>query len=792
VILVVLLVAVGGGCVLTALTGARRTQTAMHRFVAYNRPEDASLFFDPTPGVAERILTLPEIARTMRTPFLMVSVTPSRFGTVGVFGAADENALRSIERPMMLRGRMAALDSAEEVVVNDVAVQQAHLRVGSRVTLYAYSREQIERVTTNGFLGVGRPEGRHFSVRVVGVMRQPNDIAVVSTDPTKSDDSGAMYTTPAFLRAYARAIDIPFEDLPGNEIVRVQLHQGGADLRAFTDDVERIGGGHVQILPGSDVRIAAAAAQRGIGVETVALLIFAGLAAIATVVLVMLTIARMLRAETADQAQLLALGMTPRQLAAVAMIRPVMIALSGGILAVSSAIAMSPITPFGIARQAELHPGVAVNVAFLLTAYGALVLTLIGCALIAALTTTRSATAHRARAPRRGARAGEALGRVGFGPTATLGVASVWAPTDRSAAPRRLAIVAIALATASVAAAAIFGTSLAHLVADPKQQGWNFDVIVGNPNDQNDQTARDAPVLANNPYIGGFSSVASPPETPTIDGHSVGLTGIEQRKGDVAPVILQGRFVRTPDEIVLGRRSLRALGKHIGDRVTVVAGSRRVSLQITGVMLSLSAGSVFNGRLDEGAVVTLAGLKRLEPQAFVTFFVVRFAPGADWRAALASVQRDFGPILLQHVPAPDVQNLVRVDALPALLAALIVLLAIATLTHNLVASVRRRRHELAILKAVGFTRAELATSVLWQTWALALVGVAVGIPAGILLGNRMWKFVAAQIGSVQQPAVPLGAIVLTVAVTALVATAVALVPCILAARVDPPTALRQE
>jgi ABC-type lipoprotein release transport system permease subunit len=792
--LVVVLAAVGGGCALTALAGGRRTQTAMRRFVAYNQPEDASVFFDPTPGIAGRVLASPEVARTMRTPFLMVSPDPSKLSATGVFGAADDNALRTVERPMLLQGRLAARDSTEEVVVNDMAARQSHLDVGSQVTLYAFSREQVDKVSANGFLGTGPPAGPHFSVRVVGVVRQPNDIAIVPTHQGETfDATGSLYTTPAFVHHYARVIGIPFEQLPGNEIVRVQLRHGRFDLRAFTDDVTRIGRGHVQLLPGSDIRIAAAAVQRGTGVETIALWIFAALAAIATVILVALNVARMLRTDAPEHARLAALGLTKGQLFAVALARPALIAVAGSVLAVAFAIAASPLTPIGIARQAELHPGIAVNVAVLLAGFAALVLVLMGCAIVAALASTRSAIGHRrARRARHGARASEVLSRAGWGPAASLGVGSVWAPSDGGATPRRVAIVAIALATAGVAAAATFGTSLAHLVASPKQQGWNFDVIVGNPNDQSDQVARDAPVLARNRFVGGFSSIASPPETPTIDGHSVFLAGIEQRKGDVAPVILQGRFVRAPDEIVLGHRSLRALGKHLGDQVTVVAGPRRVTMRITGVMLGLSAGSVFNGRLDEGGTVTLAGLKRLEPQAFVTFFVVRFAPGVDRGAALASVEKDFGPVVLRHVPAQDVQNLVRVDALPGLLAALLVLLAVATLTHNLVASVRRGRRELATLKAIGFARAQLAMTVLWQTWALALIGVVVGIPAGVLLGRWAWRFVATQIGSVQQAAVPIAAVGIAVVVAAIIATVAAVVPALLAARVQPAAALRQE
>ena len=51
VVLILLLVAVGGGVALAAVAGARRTQTAMPRFLAYNRPEDAMLFFNASPPV---------------------------------------------------------------------------------------------------------------------------------------------------------------------------------------------------------------------------------------------------------------------------------------------------------------------------------------------------------------------------------------------------------------------------------------------------------------------------------------------------------------------------------------------------------------------------------------------------------------------------------------------------------------------------------------------------------------------------------------------------------------------
>jgi hypothetical protein len=87
---IVLLVSVGGGIALAALAGARRTQTAMPRFLAYNRPEDAMLFFNASPSVAARVLALPQIAGAMHLPYLFMSSDRSAFaGSPAVFGAAD-------------------------------------------------------------------------------------------------------------------------------------------------------------------------------------------------------------------------------------------------------------------------------------------------------------------------------------------------------------------------------------------------------------------------------------------------------------------------------------------------------------------------------------------------------------------------------------------------------------------------------------------------------------------------------------------------------------------------------
>ena len=58
-------------------------------------------------------------------------------------------------------------------------------------------------------------------------------------------------------------------------------------------------------------------------------------------------------------------------------------------------------------------------------------------------------------------------------------------------------------------------------------------------------------------------------------------------------------------------------------------------------------------------------------------------------------------------------------------------LAVGTLTHVLLTGVRRRRRDLAVLKALGLTRAQLQGAVAWEATALAAAALLVGDPAGI-------------------------------------------------------------
>src|ERR1700730_9908801 len=116
------------------------------------------------------------------------------------------------------------------------------------------------------------------------------------------------------------------------------------------------------------------------------------------------------------------------------------------------------------------------------------------------------------------------------------------------------------------------------------------------------------------------------------------------------------------------------------------------------------------------------------PPTVFTLFAVRYAHGVAPGVAYASLRRQFGAVVLGHLPPEDVINLQSVDRLPTLMAGLVVLLGVAAVGNTLVASVRQRRRDLAILKTIGFVRRQVAAVVAWQDTSVSLVALFVGVP----------------------------------------------------------------
>jgi ABC-type lipoprotein release transport system permease subunit len=114
------------------------------------------------------------------------------------------------------------------------------------------------------------------------------------------------------------------------------------------------------------------------------------------------------------------------------------------------------------------------------------------------------------------------------------------------------------------------------------------------------------------------------------------------------------------------------------------------------------------------------------------------------------------------------------------------------LTHTLVSCVRRRRRDLAILKTLGFVRAQVSATVAWQATTIAAVALLAGIPLGIAFGRWAWRVVAAQLGVVSGPVLPLLTVLAIAVGTVLAANLIAAAPGWAAGRTRPAIVFRSE
>jgi hypothetical protein len=778
-----LIAALMGGAALGALAGAARTDTAVSRFVQYAGPTEGDVAADP--GTMDKIAAMPGVAYTGRGGLMLVVPVTAAGRMTAAPGQVLTWALihrPPQERAIIVAGRLAAWSRVSEVMINETAARILRARVGSVIHLRGYRPDQAGQVLNGAVL---RPGVQLPTVRVVGVIRMPTDLTEnpdVPTDVTFTG-TGAIYVTAAFYHRFAASV-------ASQSGLQFHLKRGAAGLAAFEAQVKRVAGSRARIQVGSDAAVAAASARRATSLQALALVLFGVIVALVMVVTVGQSIARRAYTTCDDFPVLRALGTCGWQLFVVALAPGALVAAGAMVLAVPVAYGLSVFTPIGLARRAEISPGLSFNAAILLGGAAALALLLTGWAAITAQRTVRiQARTPEAEAGRRGSRIARWMARCGFSPAAVSGVRLAFEPgRDRSAVPVRSAIFGMAAALAAVMAALVFGSSLAHVIDDPVVAGWNWDVAVGNPH-SGDISGQTVPKLRHNRDVAGLTATAM--GAGRLDGHDVPVVGLEPVTGAVAPPVLVGRLPRAPGEIALGGRELRALHRHVGDR-TIARGARGpVTLHIVGQVVVSPEITNEQAQLGSGGVMTLAGADALSGQRLArNVFLVQLREAAG-PAPIARLKQQFPGVVLPAVPPPEVRNLREVSGLPLALALLLALPAVAAVAHTLLTSVHRRRRELAILKVAGFVARQVRAAVAWQATAIAGTSLIIGLPLGIAAGRWAWTLFATQVAIEPTPVIsPL--LLLAFPAVLILANAVAAFPAQAAAHTQPATVLRAE
>ncbi|MCU1450484.1 MAG: hypothetical protein JWP02_2654, partial [Acidimicrobiales bacterium] len=199
---------------------------------------------------------------------------------------------------------------------------------------------------------------------------------------------------------------------------------------------------------------------------------------------------------------------------------------------------------------------------------------------------------------------------------------------------------------------------------------------------------------------------------------------------------------------------------------------------------------------DQGAWVSPAGLAKLKPDLLDAelSMAVTARRGVSSAALLKELKQRFDGLEVDSGDAPpqDVLLLHNVRTLPQALAVFLAVLGVAALGHALLTTVRRRRHDIAVMRAMGMRPRQSAAVLFWQAITVAVVGLAAGIPLGVIVGRLSWRWVADSTPLLYVAPLALAAILLAVPASLALANLLAAYPARRAAGVRPAEVLRTE
>lgn len=278
-----------------------------------------------------------------------------------------------------------------------------------------------------------------------------------------------------------------------------------------------------------------------------------------------------------------------------------------------------------------------------------------------------------------------------------------------------------------------------------------------------------------------------------INGAGLPVYTIKPVKSIKPFVVLSGRAPRSADEVALGPATVKALHRHVGDTVRITGAFGPRTFRVVGTTLLAQTP---HASFDQGAWVSPPGMESLakDLQAGDTVFVVTGRPGIKQTALVKGLAPKFDGDEVDpgNIPVQDVSLLRNVRTLPEALAVFLALLGVAALGHALLMTVRRRRHDLAVLRAIGLRPRQSAACIFWQAMTVAIVALAIGIPLGIVIGRVSWRWVATSTPLLYVPPLAALAIVIAIPAAIVLANMLAAFPARRAAGVRPAEVLRTE
>lgn len=723
---------------LVAASSAARARTA------YDRLDDETLgpdaFGDATgldDATVERLRAIPGVEGLGRFALVPIAPVPlAPFEDAVGFGALDPDILDTLNRPLVVDGRLAAPDATDEVVINEAMAEASGYGPGDRVTLQA------------GFDGDVQEVGE---ATVVGVVRTVFDVGA-------SSGGSVLWLTTAAFDALPEQVR---QNVQPNAVVR--LADGTDGIDEFTAAVSELLGQPVQVQSAADGE---GIVEDTLGVQATGYWLLAAVAALATALAVGQGMARLLGQGFVDLPTMRAIGLRPRDrvLTGVLVVAPVAVAAALVGVAVAWFASDRALTAFArsVDPVTERHLEVGLT-AGLVAGWLALVLGVGGLL-----------------AWREGRRRADVLVRRHLVPRPPglldrLGVdAALRPPGQPGGAAARSALVTASVGVTGLIAVVVFGASLSHLFATPRLQGWSFDAVVQNFEPVTDRQFREQTAsLTDDPAVErlAYADLTG----VTFDGQAAETLVLAEGANPVQPTIRTGRAASAPDEVVVGSQVLDRTGAALGDTITAEGPAGTLEMTVVGT----AAYPMFGNDADTTrlATITRDAARRLGAEPTYNMVLVDLAPGHD-PDELAAVAEASASDVIAPFENTSITNLRGVRGFPWFVGAFFALVALTTIAHGILRSVAVRRREFAELAALGLTRRDRRRVVAAQGLTVAVVAAVLGLVLGVVAGQWGWSLLAGALGVVDEAAVPLSRL----AAVAVATLAVCLVTAVAAPR----------
>jgi hypothetical protein len=824
---IVLLLGLVGGIAIGSITAADRTASSFNVFLKSTNPSDMSVqIYGPNlssdlshlklvrhvDAMSQELNPFPKGPDPGKSSFQLEN------GDVAAVGALNGEYI-SQDKVAVVDGRRFNPRKADEFEMTAEAERLMGWRVGETITMTFFSNAQVSQTTFNP--AKAKPQLR-MAMHLTGTVVLNNE--VVSDEVNQYP--AQMIFTPALTRPLVSTErgNRPLVNEQGYVEYSLKLDHGARDVSTVEREI-------IAALPAGTTytflvaSVYSGQVNRSVEPEAIALGVFGLIAALAALVIAGGLIARELKNDEGDIEVLRTLG-AKRSMTLMASVLGLFIAVvTGALLADVIAVALSPLAPIGPVRAVYPQHGIAFNWSILALGFMSIVVILGALSILLARGGAKSSRARRGsgQVPLF-SRVARLVSDAGLPISAALGARFALGSERRGESmPTRSALFGAVLAIAIVVATLTFGNSLSTLVSHPSLYGWNWNEAIASSGSVPPQATR---LLKGDPYVAAWSGVNI--ANAQIDGSTVPILLVGNR-ATVSPPLLSGHEVDAANQIVLGGATMQALHEHLGGTVTASYGTPKDSpvyvpptkLIIVGTTTLPAVGGSFTLHTSMGTGAILSA--NVEPPAFVKFLTapyealngnqfvfVRLRAGATAAMARASLEKivsvgnralaalpngdgagDYGRLLNVQYPA-EIENYRVMGATPVILALGLALGAIIALGLSLIASVRRRLRDLALLRSLGFLRRQLVTTIAWQASVVGVFGAVIGIPLGVVLGRWLWALFARNIYAVPEPTVSVVSLVSVALVTIALVNLVALVPARIAARTSTAQLLRSQ